>query len=94
MVQYFYGHLSIRAYPKRLRSRGYCSAMGTPDERVLRSGWQPRLAARGVEVAAPSAVTVALLTICDIAKALDRAMVIGEVRLLSKTGGKSGDWKA
>ena len=48
----------------------------------------------GVEMEALTAVTVALLTIYDMAKALDRAMVIGEVRLLSKTGGKSGDWKA
>jgi cyclic pyranopterin phosphate synthase len=48
----------------------------------------------GVEMEALTAVSVALLTIYDMAKALDRAMVIGEVRLLSKTGGKSGDWKA
>ncbi len=41
-----------------------------------------------------TAVTVALLTIYDMAKALDRAMTIGEVRLLSKTGGKSGDYSA
>ncbi|MEZ0243521.1 MAG: cyclic pyranopterin monophosphate synthase MoaC [Sphingomonas sp.] len=48
----------------------------------------------GVEMEALTAVTVVLLTIYDMAKALDKAMVIGEVRLLSKTGGKSGDWKA
>lgn len=48
----------------------------------------------GVEMEALTAVTVALLTVYDMAKALDKAMVIGEVRLLSKTGGKSGDWKA
>jgi cyclic pyranopterin phosphate synthase len=48
----------------------------------------------GVEMEALTAVTVALLTIYDMAKALDRRMVIGEVRLLAKTGGKSGDWKA
>jgi len=48
----------------------------------------------GVEMEALTAVTVALLTIYDMAKALDKAMVIGEVRLLSKTGGKSGAWKA
>ena len=39
-----------------------------------------------------TAVSVALLTIYDMAKAIDKAMVIGEVRLLVKTGGKSGDW--
>jgi cyclic pyranopterin phosphate synthase len=48
----------------------------------------------GVEMEALTAVTVALLTVYDMAKALDRGMSIGEVRLLSKTGGKSGDWKA
>lgn len=48
----------------------------------------------GVEMEALTAATIALLTIYDMAKAIDKAMVIGEVRLLSKTGGKSGDWKA
>jgi cyclic pyranopterin phosphate synthase len=48
----------------------------------------------GVEMEALTAVTVALLTIYDMAKAIDKAMVIGDVRLLSKTGGKSGHWKA
>lgn len=48
----------------------------------------------GVEMEAMNAVSVALLTIYDMAKAIDKAMVIGGVRLLSKTGGKSGIWKA
>jgi cyclic pyranopterin phosphate synthase len=48
----------------------------------------------GVEMEAMVAVSVALLTIYDMAKAIDKAMVIGEVRLIEKTGGKSGDWKA
>lgn len=48
----------------------------------------------GVEMEALTATTVALLTLYDMAKALDKAMAIGEIRLLSKTGGKSGDWKA
>jgi len=47
----------------------------------------------GVEMEAMTAVCVALLTIYDMAKALDKAMVIGEVRLLAKSGGKSGDWR-
>jgi cyclic pyranopterin phosphate synthase len=47
----------------------------------------------GVEMEAMTAVSVALLTIYDMAKALDKAMVIDDVRLLTKTGGKSGDWK-
>jgi cyclic pyranopterin phosphate synthase len=41
-----------------------------------------------------TAVQVALLTIYDMCKAADRAMVIGDVRLLEKRGGKSGDWVA
>ena len=41
-----------------------------------------------------TAVSVALLTIYDMAKAMDKAMRIEAVRLLSKTGGKSGDWIA
>jgi cyclic pyranopterin phosphate synthase len=46
----------------------------------------------GVEMEAMTAVSIALLTIYDMAKALDKAMVISGVRLLSKSGGKSGDW--
>jgi cyclic pyranopterin phosphate synthase len=48
----------------------------------------------GVEMEAMTAVSVALLTIYDMAKALDRFMVIGEIRLLAKSGGRSGDWQA
>jgi len=48
----------------------------------------------GVEMEAMAAVSTALLTIYDMAKAIDKAMVIGEVRLIEKRGGKSGDWKA
>lgn len=48
----------------------------------------------GVEMEALTAATIALLTIYDMAKAIDKNMVIGDVRLLSKSGGKSGDWYA
>jgi cyclic pyranopterin phosphate synthase len=48
----------------------------------------------GVEMEALTAVSVALLTIYDMAKALDRGMRIGDVHLLAKSGGRSGDWKA
>lgn len=47
----------------------------------------------GIEMEAMTAVSVALLTVYDMAKALDRGMRIEGVRLLSKTGGKSGDWR-
>ncbi|WP_242140032.1 cyclic pyranopterin monophosphate synthase MoaC [Sphingomonas sp. TREG-RG-20F-R18-01] len=46
----------------------------------------------GVEMEALTAVTVALLTIYDMAKAIDKAMTIRDVQLLTKIGGKSGDW--
>ncbi len=48
----------------------------------------------GVEMEAMTACSIALLTIYDMAKALDKGMVIEQVRLLSKSGGKSGDWFA
>ncbi|MFZ4689467.1 MAG: cyclic pyranopterin monophosphate synthase MoaC [Polymorphobacter sp.] len=48
----------------------------------------------GVEMEALTAVSVALLTIYDMAKAMDRGMVVSGVRLLKKSGGRSGDWQA
>jgi cyclic pyranopterin phosphate synthase len=48
----------------------------------------------GVEMEALTAVSVTLLTLYDMAKALDKSMVITDVSLLSKTGGKSGDYRA
>ncbi len=48
----------------------------------------------GVEMEALTAVSVALLTIYDMVKAIDRTMVIGEIRVLDKSGGKSGDRSA
>ncbi|MEG3150544.1 cyclic pyranopterin monophosphate synthase MoaC [Sphingomonas sp. ZT3P38] len=48
----------------------------------------------GVEMEALTAVSVTLLTVYDMAKAIDKGMTIGGVRLLTKTGGKSGDWVA
>jgi cyclic pyranopterin phosphate synthase len=46
----------------------------------------------GVEMEALTAVQVGLLAIYDMCKAVDRGMTIGDVRLLKKTGGKSGNW--
>ena len=48
----------------------------------------------GVEMEALTAVQVALLTIYDMCKAVDRGMVMGDIKLLEKSGGKSGEWKA
>ena len=48
----------------------------------------------GVEMEALTAASLALLTIYDMGKAIEKGMVIDEIRLLEKTGGKSGDWRA
>jgi len=48
----------------------------------------------GVEMEALTATSVALLTIYDMCKAVDRGMVMGEIKLLEKQGGKSGHWLA
>ena len=47
----------------------------------------------GVEMEALVAVTAAALTIYDMCKAIDRGMVLGEIGLLEKSGGKSGSWR-
>ena len=48
----------------------------------------------GVEMEALTAVTVAALTVYDMCKSADKGMIIGDIRLVSKTGGKSGDYHA
>jgi cyclic pyranopterin monophosphate synthase len=48
----------------------------------------------GVEMEAMTAASIALLTIYDMAKAIDKGMVIEAVRLIEKSGGKSGTWRA
>jgi len=68
-----------------------------PDESLpgLRVRALTRVADRtGVEMEALTAVSVACLTLYDMAKAVDRGMTIGPIRLLEKSGGRSGDWKA
>lgn len=57
------------------------------------TAWASTQGRTGVEMEALTAVTVALLTIYDMAKALDRGMEISDIRLIEKRGGKSGDWK-
>ncbi len=48
----------------------------------------------GIEMEAMTAISIALLTIYDMAKAIDKGMVIEGIRLLAKSGGKSGEWRA
>jgi cyclic pyranopterin phosphate synthase len=50
-------------------------------------------AVTGVEMEALTAVSVACLTLFDMLKAIDRTMVIGGIEVVTKTGGKSGDWR-
>jgi cyclic pyranopterin monophosphate synthase len=66
---------------------------------VVRDGVQITAAAEttaqtGVEMEALTAASVACLTIYDMAKAVDRGMVISDIRLVEKTGGKSGDYRS
>jgi cyclic pyranopterin phosphate synthase len=72
-------HISVELTPRR---RGYAI-----EARVRTSGQT------GVEMEALTAVAVAALTIYDMVKAVDKAMVIGDVRLLEKRGGRSGDYR-
>jgi len=51
------------------------------------------MARTGAEMEALTAVSVAALTVYDMVKAADRGMTIGEIRLVRKTGGKSGDYR-
>ncbi len=66
---------------------------------ALEDGYRIEATARtsaqtGVEMEALIAVSVAALTIYDMVKALDKGMVIGEIRLISKRGGRSGEYRA
>lgn len=56
------------------------------------SAWASTVAQTGVEMEALTATSIALLTIYDMAKAMDRTMEISSVRLVEKHGGKSGSW--
>lgn len=65
------------------------------EEDAVRATARASLTGRtGVEMEAITAASIALLTVYDMAKALDKGMVIEGVRLLEKTGGKSGTWRA
>jgi len=75
-------------------SLSYCDVTLTP----RRGGYQIEARARttgptGVEMEALTAVAAAGLTIYDMVKAVDRAVVIGEIRLMEKRGGRSGTWR-
>lgn len=63
-----------------------------PESRVVITARCKLSGQTGVEMEALTAASVAALTVYDMCKAVDKGMVIGEVRLLKKSGGKSGDW--
>ena len=67
--------------PEPEKNAVYCKA-------TVRCGGQT-----GVEMEALTAVQVALLTIYDMCKAVDRGMVMSDIGLLAKSGGKSGTWR-
>ena len=73
--------VDVELIPEPDKNSVYCKA-------VVRCGGQT-----GVEMETLTAVQVALLTIYDMCKAVDRGMVISEVGLLEKSGGKSGHWR-
>jgi cyclic pyranopterin phosphate synthase len=74
-------HVEIELRPEPEQSAVYCAV--TAETR----------GATGVEMEALTAVQVTLLTIYDMCKAVDRGMSIEGVRLVSKSGGKSGAWR-
>ncbi|MFZ5593596.1 MAG: cyclic pyranopterin monophosphate synthase MoaC [Pseudomonadota bacterium] len=74
-------HVDIELTPEPENNAVYCRA-------TVRCGGQT-----GVEMEALTAVQVALLTIYDMCKAVDRGMVMDGIGLLEKSGGKSGTWR-
>ncbi len=74
-------HVQVELEPLPRERCVYCRASAETRERT------------GVEMEALTAVQVALLTVYDMCKAVDRAMTLGEIRLIEKSGGRSGHWK-
>ncbi|PPD34212.1 MAG: cyclic pyranopterin monophosphate synthase MoaC [Methylomonas sp.] len=74
-------HIEIQLQPQPQQNRVHCKTTAKTNGQT------------GVEMEALTATQIALLTIYDMCKAVDRGMVIQGVRLLEKSGGKSGNWK-
>ncbi len=66
----------------------------TANSQVLITGTCKLSGKTGVEMEALTAVSVSALTIYDMCKAVDKTMVIGQISLAEKSGGRSGDWRA
>lgn len=86
------GDLILLCHPLALDAVNIDFAFG--DQRIVCTATASLTGRTGVEMEALTAVTVALLTVYDMAKALDKGMVIQSVRLIEKRGGKSGLWRA
>jgi molybdenum cofactor biosynthesis protein MoaC len=62
------------------------------EDRIVVRSFAKTNAQTGVEMEALTAVSIACLTIYDMCKAIDKSMVIGDIKLIRKSGGKSGDY--
>ncbi len=62
------------------------------EEKILVESTVKTIGKTGVEMEALTAVSIALLTIYDMCKAVDKDMVLGDIKLMKKTGGKSGEY--
>ncbi|MFN3595134.1 MAG: cyclic pyranopterin monophosphate synthase MoaC [Thiobacillaceae bacterium] len=82
------------AHPIALTQVSVDFAVEREHHRIVCTARAETVGRTGVEMEALTAVSAALLTIYDMCKAVDRGMVIEEVRLLEKRGGKSGHWQA
>ncbi len=86
------GELIPLCHPLPITSASVDFSFDEPGSRVLIEAMVATVSKTGVEMEALTACSVAALTIYDMAKAADKGMVIGEVRLVKKTGGKSGTY--
>ncbi len=86
------GDLIPLCHPLPVTSASVDFSFDTERSRILIESKVSTVGKTGVEMEALTACSVAALTIYDMAKAADKGMVIGEVRLVKKTGGKSGTY--
>ncbi|MFA7281593.1 MAG: cyclic pyranopterin monophosphate synthase MoaC [Sterolibacterium sp.] len=88
------GDLIPLCHPLALTHVGVEFSIDAPHCRIVCEVTAETVGRTGVEMEALTAVSVGLLTIYDMCKAVDRGMRIEEIRLLEKAGGKSGHWTA
>lgn len=86
------GELIPLCHPLPITSAAVDFRFDEPASRIFIEARVATVGKTGVEMEALTACTVSALTIYDMAKAADKGMVVGEVRLVKKTGGKSGTY--